>query len=541
MADKNISDILVETLIKAEVRQIYGLIGDSLNPIGNAVRLNGKLEWIGVRNEETAALAAGAAALHSGKLQVCAGTTGPGSVHLINGLYDANRNHAPVLAIVTDVPNMYAGLSYFQATTPMRLYEDCSIFCERLSTPQQMPLLLQEAMQTALDNHGVAVIIIPRDVSTAAYEPSIYERKVQRLPVQVVPQLSEIEKLADYIKQFNKITLYCGYGCLDTMPEVLKLAEMLKAPIVSTLRSKYFTEVNNPYSVGMNGLISAQESHYALYKCELLMLLGTDFPYRPFMPKTPKVIQIDYAAKHIGRRSTLEMGIHGDVKTSLGMLLEKLSPNPSSAHLEASLAACNEIISGLKQDVVKMADSHILNPEYLTARLSALAKDDAIFAVDVGLNDIWAARYVEAKPGRLITGSFKHATMAAAVPYAIGLKTSNPERQVIAMSGDGGLTMLLGDLLTVVQHNLSVKIIVYNNGEFGFINKEAEMENMPPFQTWLKNPDFAKMAEVMGIKSCRIECPQDLDAVLTEALEYDGAFLIDALTNPLALGRLTNA
>lgn len=530
------ADMLVSTLENSGVKRLYGLIGDSLNPIGEAVRVNGNIEWIPVRNEETAALAAGAEAFLTGELCVCAGTSGPGSVHLINGLYEANRNNVPLLAIVTTAPSFQQGLDYFQTTTPLRLFEDCSIFCEVLSNPLQMPRLLQEAMQIAIGQKGVAVIIIPKDISESKVEDSPYSRAVLPMPNILYPDSDAIQKLATIINMHKNITLFCGIGCFDAKEEVLALSQKLNAPTIATLRSKFIIENNNPNHAGMQGYVSLSESQYALDNCDLLILLGTDFPYNSLIPTKQVTVQIDIAAKHLGRRSRLDLGINADVKASLSALLPLLINKEDDSHLVSSIEFSRKIIDKKKEDVKAMNNLDILNPEYLTHQLSRLAADNAIFLVDVGLNDIWAARYIEALGDRIIMGSFKHGTMAAAIPEAIGASYAEPDRQIIAMAGDGGLTMLLGDLLTVVQEKRKLKIIVYNNGELGFIKKEARLEKLTPYNIDLQNPNFAKLAEVIGIKSFRLDKPQDVERVLREALEYDGAVLIDAVTNNESLG-----
>ena len=536
MSKQNVADMLVSTLEKSGVKRIYGLIGDSLNPIGEAVRINGKIDWIPVRNEETAALAAGAESFLTGGLNVCAGTAGPGSVHLINGLYEANRNNVPLLAIVTTTPSSQQGLEYFQTFTPMRLFEDCSIFCEQLSTPQQMPRLLQEAMQAALGGKGVAVIIIPKDISESEVPDSPYSRAINATPNVLQPSGDEVQKLADIINAHDKVTLFCGIGCRDAVDEVLSLSQTINAPVVSTLRAKYLLENNNPNSVGMTGYLSQFESKYALDNCDLLVLLGTDFPYNFMLPDRQVTVQVDIAAKHLGRRSRLDFGIAADVKATIDALLPLLKNKKEYDHLHKSLAYFENIIKQRKQDVEDMGHTPALNPQYLTHQLSRLADDNAVFVVDVGLNDIWAARYIEALGDRIIMGSFKHGTMAAAVPEAIGASYAEPDRQVIALAGDGGLTMLLGDLLTVVQQKRNIKIIVYNNRELGFIKKEAKMEKLIPFEIGFENPDFAKVAEAMGIKGFYLDKPEDAEKILREAFAYDGAVLINAVTNPDELG-----
>lgn len=536
MVAQKIADALISILDSSGVKRIYGLIGDSLNPIGEAVRVNGNIDWVHVRNEETAALAAGAEAEMSGNLCVCAGTSGPGSVHLVNGLYEANRNNVPLLAIVTTADSSEQGLDYFQATQPMYLFKDCSIFCETLINPAQMPRLLQEAMQTAIGLRGVAVIIIPKDISESDYPENAYQRPVFPMPNFLSPIKEEVQKLADLINSHEKITLYCGIGCLNAADEVVALANIINAPTVCTLRSKFFMENNNPNSVGMNGYVSLFESKLALDNCELLLLLGTDFPYSFLLPTQPLIAQVDIRAKHLGRRSKLDLGINADVKTTIDELLPLLKNKRDNRHLTLSLQYYQEIENKKKREVEMMKNAHVLQPQYLTYMLSRLAADNAVFVVDVGLNDIWAARYLDSLGSRVIMGSFNHGTMAAAIPEAIGVSYADESRQVIVLAGDGGLTMLMGDLLTVIQQKRKIKIIVYNNGELGFIKKEAQLEKLQPFATALQNPDFAKIAEIMGFKAYHLDKSEDVEAVLREALAFDGPVLIDAITDNNALG-----
>lgn len=536
MPSQNVADKIISTLADAKVKRIYGLIGDSLNPLGNAVRKNPKIEWIGVRHEETGALAAASEAFLTNDLCVCAGTAGPGSIHLINGLYEANRNQVPVLALVTDFDSSEVGLDFFQATTPMRLYQDCSLFCERLSSVQQMPRLLQEAMQVAISNKGVAVLIIPKDISAAEIETSPYERIVATTQETIIPNMDEVAQMAKIINKFKNITLYCGIGCKKALPEVLSLANDLKAPIIGTLRSKDFLEANNPYYVGINGLLPSGESKYSLDNCDLLILLGTDFPYPQAIPTKPTIIQVDIVAKHLGRRSRLDFGLVGDIKATIDKLIPLLLHNNNSTHLEKSLQFSRNITDKRRDDAKNMSKNSTLRPEYLTYTLSEVASENAVVSIDVGLNDLWAARYLENKSHRDFIGSFKHGTMAAAIPEAIGAYYANPSRQIIVMAGDGGLTMLMGELLTIVQHKIPLKIIVYNNRELGFIKLEAKFEKIPPFTIELENPDFAKLAEVIGIKSTRVDNPQNLENIIKEALAYPGAYLIDAVTDNDAIG-----
>lgn len=536
MEQKNAAQLIVDTLANYGVERIYGLIGDSLNPIGEAVKKNGEITWVSVRHEEAAAYAAGAEAYLNEKLCVCAGTAGPGSVHLINGLYEANRNNVSVLALVTDFYTQEQGLDYFQATHPQQLYKDCSIFCETLASAEQLPRLLQEAMQTAISDKGVAVLIVPRDVSEALVDESIYSRKIGEPKSTLQPDDVEVMAMANLLNQYEKVTLYCGIGCKQAKAEVLLLADILQAPTVCTIRSKDFMETNNPFNAGMNGMISLHESKAALDGCELLMLLGTDFPFSGAIPTHAKVLQVDIAGKHLGRRSRLDLGVIGDIKTTLQMLLPLLRKKINNQHLRSSLEYKKNIDLEKLENLKKMAKQKPLRPEYLTYILSKVAEDSAIFSVDVGLNDVWASRYIDTAPARSIIGSFKHGTMAAAIPEAMGAKLAQPLRQVIAMAGDGGLTMLLGEILSIIQNQTDVKIVVYSNNELGFIRWEAEMDQMEPFGIQLQNPNFAKVAEAMGMRGIQIDSPENLEAILRNALNENGSVLINAITDPEALG-----
>lgn len=536
MVKQKVADMLVSTLEKSGVKRIYSLIGDSLNQIGEAVRTNGKIDWIPVRHEETAALAAGAEAFLTDSICVCAGTSGPGSIHLINGLYEANRNHVPLLAIVTTTDSAQQGLDFFQAFTPMRLFADCSIFCEEMTTPKSMPRLLNEAIQTALNQRGVAVLIIPKNISESEIENSPYSRSIIATPNVLQPQNEDVQKLADMINAHDKVTMYCGIGCKNAVDEVLSLSQTINAPVISTIRSKYLFENSNPNNVGMNGYLSLFESKYALDNCDLLLLLGTDFPYNYLLPTNQVTVQVDIAASHLGRRSRLDFGIAADVKTTIDALLPLLQNKKNYDHLHKSLSYFKTIEKQKKEDVEDMVHTTKLNPQYLTYHLSRMADDNAIFVVDVGLNDIWAARYLEALGDRIIMGSFKHATMAAAIPEAIGASYAEPDRQIIALAGDGGLTMLMGDLLTVVQQQRNIKIIAYNNRELGFIKKEAKAEKLTPFEVGFENPDFAKLADVIGLKGFYLDKPENVEHVLREALIHNGPVLINAITNPDELG-----
>ncbi len=532
-----VADVIVAQLEKSDVKRIYGLIGDSLNPLGAAVSKS-KLEWIAVRNEEVAAFAAAGEAELSGKLCVCAGTCGPGSVHLINGLYEANRNSTPVLAIVSHIPTRTIGLDYFQNTHPERIFNDCSVFCEFLMNPEQLPLLIYSAIQNAIGKKGVAVLIIPGDVMAAPFsEAPKLENPVYNQPVYKAEE-EEIQKLAETIAKYKKFTLYCGHGCKNAMPEVLKLADVLQAPCLYTLRAKEFAPINNPFAAGMLGYLATPSSKTAVSDCDCMIMLGCDFPYSVILPKTAAFIQIDVDGSHLGRRCSLNFGMTGDIKQVLSALLPKLKPIKENAHLTQSLKTARDEDTKLENALTQMAQEVPLRPEYLTSRISKTANENALFLIDVGLNDKWASRYITPYPNRRILGSFKHGTMAAAIGEAIGMAFAEPERQIIVLSGDGGLTMLLGDLLTLVQYKLPLKIVVYNNGTLGFIDFEAEMEGYTPFGTNYQNPDFSKVAEAMGLTGYRLENPKNTDEILQKAWKENGAVLIDARTDAKALGFL---
>lgn len=535
MDNLTISEVIVKQMELAGVKRIYGLIGDSLNRLGQAV-MNSSLEWIAVRHEEVAAYAAAGEAETSGKLAVCAGTCGPGSIHLINGLYEANRNQVPVLAIVSHIPSAEIGFDYFQSNHPERLFVDCSIFCEMLVNPAQMPRLLFEAIQTAISRQGVAVLIIPGDLMNCPLEkmPELRAPVYQRPTC--LPDEKTIAALADFLNRGQKIAFYCGYGCRNCMAETIQAAGLLQAPCMYTMRSRYFTAWNNPYAVGMNGYLATGSARTALEECDCLVLLGTDYPYDSLLPQTPFIVQIDADGAHIGRRARVDFGVIGDLKITLQKLLPLLKQQTDSSFLNAALAHAKKIETVERRMLKDKGTAAALEPEYLTSQISKIAKNDAVFLIDVGLNDKWAARFIEPSPQRMVLGSFKHGTMAAAIGEAIGISFALPQRQIIVLSGDGGLAMLLGDLLTVNQYRLPLKIIVYNNYELGYINFEAQINGYAPFATELDNPDFAQIARAMGFAAFKLALPADTDATLSSALNNAGPVLVDARTNPAALG-----
>ena len=517
MSKRTVAEVLVDELAEAGVTRLYGLVGDSLNPVSDALRRDGRIRFIHVRHEETAAFAAGAEAQLSEKLAACAGTSGPGHVHLINGLYDANRSYAPVIAIASHIPGSAIGTRYFQETHPDQLFNECSHCNELISSPSQMPHVLRRAMQTAVSKRGVSVIALPGDVAAM---PMDEESSHGVIPPPPAPAANahDIQLLADEINSARKVTLYCGSGCRNARKEVMALADKLKAPIGHAWRGKQWIEPDNPFDVGMTGLIGFGGAYEAMEHCDLLILLGTDMPYSAWYPKKPRIIQLDIRGEHLGGRTRIDLGVVGDVAQTLRALLPFVEPRDDSRHLDEAIANLKKSREHLNAYVEHVSSEGRPHPEHLTSAIDANASDEAVFTVDTGLNDVWAARYITAKVGRNIIGSFNHGSMACALPMSIGAQLLYPERQVIALCGDGGMTMLMGELLTLVQYNLPIKVIVYNNGALGFINLEMRTAGYPEFQTDMKNPDFARMAEVIGMKGFRIEKGADVEPVIKAAL-----------------------
>jgi pyruvate dehydrogenase (quinone) len=527
MGKKNLAELLVETLVKAGVRNIYGLPGDSLNGITDCIRTHKDLRWIHVRHEEVAAFAAGAEAHLSGQLAVCAGSCGPGNLHLINGLYDCHRNRVPVLAIAAQIPSHEIGSNYFQETYPEHLFAQCSHYCGVVSQPEQMPRVLEIAMQTAIAKRGVAVIVLPGDIAlreAVTQEPRLHFPEPKPI---VCPSDDEIERLASLLNQSERITIFGGAGCAGAHAELIELAGKLQAPIVHALRGKEFIEYDNPFDVGMTGLIGFSSGYHAMKRCDLLLVIGTDFPYQQFYPEQATIVQIDLRGEQLGRRTKVDYGFVGDTHATLRALLPKLKQHQDGKHLQASLEHYRDTRLGLDDLALAEPGSQIIHPQFLTRIVSELAAEDAIFTCDVGTPTVWAARYLRMNGRRRLLGSFNHGTMANALPQAIGAQASYPQRQVISLSGDGGLAMLLGDLLTLRQLQLPVKVIVFNNDALAFVELEMKVGGILDFGTDLKNPDFAKMAEAAGILGLKAERPEDVRATIAEAFRHDGPVLVD--------------
>jgi pyruvate dehydrogenase (quinone) len=531
MAKKRVADVLVDTLVAAGVKRIYGLVGDSLNGVTDSIRPRKDLQWVPVRHEETAAFAAGAEAQLTGQLAVCAGSCGPGNLHLINGLYDCHRSRVPVLAIAAQIPSAEIGSGYFQETHPEHLFAQCSHYCELISQAEQMPRVLEIAMQTAIARRGVSVIALPGDV---ALRHAVEEEPRLRFPPPkptVCPAEDELDKLAKILNRAEKVTMLAGAGCAGAHAELMALAGKLKAPIVHALRGKEFIEYDNPFDVGMTGLLGFSSGYFAMMACDTLLMIGTDFPYQEFFPKHATVLQIDIRGEQLGRRTKLDLGLVGDTKATLQALVPKLKQNSDDKHLRRSLEHYRKARKALDELATAGVDRRGSHPQFVARQINELASEDAIFTCDVGTPTIWASRYLKMNGKRRLLGSFVHGSMASALPQAIGAQLAAQDRQVVSMSGDGGLSMLLGDLLTLHQLNLPVKVVVFRNDSLAFVDLEMKAGGFLDFGVELKNPDFAALAESAGILGLKAETAKDVRPMLQQAFKHDGPALIEALVH----------
>ncbi|OFS21913.1 pyruvate dehydrogenase [Corynebacterium sp. HMSC04H06] len=532
---RSYAEQLVAMLEKQGIRRIYGLVGDSLNPIVDAVRQS-DIEWVHVRNEEAAAFAAEADSLTTGELAVCAASCGPGNTHLIQGLYDANRNGAKVLAIASHIPSRQIGSTFFQETHPESIFQECSGYCEMVNSAEQGAVVLHHAIQSTMAGNGVSVLVIPGDVTTQEADDDTFTDSVISTGRPVVyPDPREAAALAQAINEANSVALFVGAGVKDARKEVLELAQKVKAPIGHALGGKMYIQYDNPFDVGMNGLLGYGAAHDATNDADLLILLGTDFPYNDFLPKH-NVAQVDINGSHIGRRTKISYPVVGDVAATLANILPSVEEKTDRSFLDKMLKEhyrkLNHVVEAYTKDVDKQTPLH---PEYLADIIDDEADDDAIFTVDTGMCNVWGARYITANGKRQQIGSFRHGTMANALPQAIGAQAANPDKQVITFSGDGGLSMLMGELLTVKLHNLPVKMFVFNNSSLGMVKLEMLVQGLPEFQTDHAPVNYAKIAEAAGIKCIRIEDPKKARKQIKEAMAFDGPVLIDMITDPNAL------
>jgi len=531
MGKKNVADLLVDTLVARGVSRMYGVSGDSLNGITDSIRRQEYVRWIHVRHEETAAFAAGAEAHLTGRLAVCAGSCGPGNLHLINGLYDCHRSRVPVLAIAAQIPSHEIGSGYFQETHPEHLFAQCSHYCELVSQPEQMPRALEIAMQTAVSRRGVSVIALPGDVALRAAVEQQPRLHFPEPRPSVCPSDDEIAALANILNESKKTTILGGAGCAGAHAELIELASKLQAPIVHAMRGKEFIEYDNPFDVGMTGLLGFSSGYHAMMNCDVLLMIGTDFPYQQFFPRDATIVQIDIRGEQLGRRTKVDHGLVGDTKTTLQALLPRLHRHGDDQHLKGALEHYRKARAGLDELATDQPGRTRIHPQYVARILDELAANDAIFSCDVGTPTIWAARYLTMNGRRRLLGSFTHGSMANALPQAIGAQASHPGRQVISMSGDGGLAMLMGDLLSLRQLGLPVKVVVFKNDALAFVELEMKAAGVLDFGTDLRNPDFAKMAEATGVLGLTAETPDHVRPMITRALQHDGPALVEVLVH----------
>ncbi|MEV0869291.1 pyruvate dehydrogenase [Brachybacterium paraconglomeratum] len=540
MARSTFAQLLVAQLRDLGVERIYGVVGDSLNPVVDAVRTTEGIEWVHVRNEEAGAFAAGAEARLTGKLAVCAGSCGPGNTHMIQGLYDAHRDNAPVLAIASHIPSEKIGTGFFQETHPERLFQECSHFCEMVNSGPHGATMLHIAIQTAIAKSGVSVLVLPGDVADQGVDAPLTRDLATELGA-VQPAAGPVGRLAELIDEADTVMLFAGAGVRGAREEVLALAERVKAPIGHAFGGKEWMQYDNPYDVGMSGLLGYGACYEAMHEADLVILLGTDFPYSEFLPReigkgAPRIVQIDADASRLGRRVGLDLAVHGDVALTLQAVLPLLTSTKGHRYLHRQLKAHHKALSGVvaayTKNVERMTPIH---PEFVAATLDELADDDAVFTVDTGMCNVWGARYITPNGKRRVFGSWHHGTMANALPQAIGASKAFPGRQVISMSGDGGLGMLMGELLTVKLHELDTKILVFNNSSLGMVKLEMLVEGLPDHGTDHEAVDYAAIAEGVGIGAVRITEPKKLKKQLAAALATPGPVLIDVVTDPDAL------
>ncbi|MFE5136562.1 pyruvate dehydrogenase [Streptomyces fagopyri] len=536
MAKQNVAEQFVDILARAGVKRLYGVVGDSLNPVVDAIRRNSAIDWIHVRHEETAAFAAGAEAQITGSLTACAGSCGPGNLHLINGLYDAHRSMAPVLALASQIPSSEIGLGYFQETHPDRLFTECSHYSELISHPKQMPRLLQTAIQHAIGQSGVSVVSLPGDIAAAPAPEKTVETALVTSRPSVRPGDTEIDKLVALIDEADRVTLFCGSGTAGAHAEVMEFAEKIKSPVGHALRGKEWIQYDNPFDVGMSGLLGYGAAYEATHECDLLILLGTDFPYNAFLPDDVKIAQVDVRPEHLGRRSKLDLAVWGDVKETLRCLIPRVRSKGDRRFLDKMLRKHAGALEGVVKAYTRKVEKHVpIHPEYVASVVDELADEDAVFTVDTGMCNVWAARYISPNGRRRIIGSFSHGSMANALPMAIGAQFSDLGRQVVSMSGDGGFSMLMGDFLTLVQYDLPVKVVLFNNSSLGMVELEMLVAGLPSYGTTNKNPDFAAVARACGAYGIRVEKPRQLAGALKEAFKHKGPALVDIVTDPNAL------
>jgi pyruvate dehydrogenase (quinone) len=527
---KTVADVMVTALKASGVRRVYGIPGDTVNGFMDALRRDGEITWEHVRHEEAAGFAAAAEAAVTGQLAVCAGSCGPGNLHLINGLFDANRSRVPVLAIAAQIPREEIGGNYFQETHPQELFRECSVYRELVSTPEQLPWILEIAMRAAVERGGVAVVVVPGDIFFADAPPGADRPPVRPTSSVIRPADTALAATTESLNAASRVTILAGAGCAGAHQQLIDLAAALKAPVVHAFRGKEFVEYDNPYDVGMTGLIGFSSGYRAMEHCDALVMLGTDFPYRQFYPHGVPVIQVDVRGEQIGRRVPVQIPLVGTVRDTINALLPLITPKTDSAHLDRMTAHYKRARGRLDKLADDRRNQSPLHPQYVAATIDRLAAPNAIFTADVGTPCIWAARYLHMNGTRRLIGSFSHGSMDNALPQAIGAQASQPGRQVISLSGDGGLAMLLGELLTLRQQHHPVKVVVFNNGALGFVELEMKAAGIATYGTDLDNPDFAGIAKSAGLFGATVDKADELEDALRAAFGHDGPALIDVHT-----------
>ncbi|MCB7135014.1 pyruvate dehydrogenase [Cellulosimicrobium marinum] len=541
--DRTVADLLVAQLIEAGVKRIYGIVGDSLNPVVDAVHRSnsgdnaGKgIEWVHVRHEESAAFAAAAEAEVTGELAVCAGSCGPGNLHLINGLYDANRSRVPVLAIASHIPSAQIGTGFFQETHPDRLFTECSVYSEMISSAAQAPRVINSAIHHAYGSPGVSVLTLPGDVADLDAPAAVPDVACRPARPRIVPDLAAVQELAEAIDAAKKVTIFAGAGVRGAHDDVIALADKIAAPVGHSLRGKEFVQYDNPFDVGMSGLLGYGAAFDAMHDCDLLVLLGTDFPYDQFLPDSVRTAQVDVEPTRLGRRTRLDLAVVGDAGETVRMLLPLVRKARSRTFLDKMVAKHRKAMGGVVGAYTKNVERTTpIHPEYVADVLDQVAADDAVFTVDTGMCNVWAARYITPNGKRRVIGSFLHGSMANALPHAIGAAAAQPGRQVVAMAGDGGLSMLLGELITARQYDLPVKVVLFDNASLGMVRLEMLVDGLPMFGTESPQVDYAAVATAIGIPAVRVEKPKDVRRALEDALHRPGPALVDVVTDPRAL------
>jgi pyruvate dehydrogenase (quinone) len=525
-----LADVVIATLRASGVRRIYGLAGDSLNGFTDALRRDGTIAWAHVRHEEAAAFAAAGEAAITGTIAVCAASCGPGNLHLINGLFDAQRSRMPVLAIAGHVPLAEIGGTYFQETHPQELFRECSVYAELVSVAEQLPRLLEIAMRTALARRGVAVLVIPPEIFLAAAPTDVTPRAITAGPSAVRPGDEALTEAADVLNGTRRVTILAGAGCEGAHDELVALAGILQAPIVHAMRGKEFVEYDNPYDVGMTGLVGFASGYHAMEHCDALLILGSDFPYRSFYPEEARIVQVDIRGEQIGRRVPVDVALVGTVKETIAALMDRLDTERETDHLDRMTAHYRRTRRRLDALSHRRGDHGPIHPQVLARAIDTIADHDAVFIADVGTPTVWAARYLSMNGHRRLLGSFNHGSMANALPQAIGAQAAAPGRQVIALCGDGGLAMMMGELLTLRQLGLPVKVIVFNNGALGFVELEMKADGFVNFGTDLDNPSFAQIGRAVGLHGVRIDRPSELGDGLRSAFAHPGAAVAEVMT-----------